>query len=153
MVLTKKCSAIIQNNLPRKMPDLGSFQIPCTIGSTTFEKALFDMGASINLMPLSVMKKLQIQEVQPTKIALQMADKSMKPAYGLVENILVKVGKFFLPADFVILDTGEDENASIILGRPFLAIGRAVIDVEEDELVLRVHNEQLVFHVFQDRRI
>ncbi|KAL4275584.1 hypothetical protein AHAS_Ahas20G0121800 [Arachis hypogaea] len=101
-------------------------------------------------MPLSVMKKLQIQEVQPTKIALQMADKSMKPAYGLVENILVKVGKFFLPADFVILDTGEDENASIILGRLFLATGRALIDVEVGELVLRVHNEQLVFHVFKD---
>ena len=105
MVLTKECSAIIQNNLPRKMPDPGSFQIPCTIGSTTFEKALCDLGASINLMPLSVMKKLQIQEAQPTRIALQMADKSMKRAYGLVENILVKVGKFFLPADFVILDT------------------------------------------------
>ncbi|KAL4356210.1 hypothetical protein AHAS_Ahas09G0063900 [Arachis hypogaea] len=133
VVLTKECSAVIQNNLPRKIPDPGCFQIPCTIGSTTFEKALCDMGASINLMPLSVMKKLQIQEVQPTKIALQMADKSMKPAYGLVENILVKVGKFFLPADFVILDTGEDENASIILGRPFLATGRALIDVEVGE--------------------
>ncbi|KAL4356578.1 hypothetical protein AHAS_Ahas09G0100700 [Arachis hypogaea] len=101
-------------------------------------------------MPLSVMKKLQIQEAQLTRIALQMTDKSIKPAYGLVENILVKVGKFFLPVDFVILDTGEDENASIILGRPFLATGRALIDVEEGELVLRVHNEQLVFHVFKD---
>ncbi|KAL4314471.1 hypothetical protein AHAS_Ahas15G0088400 [Arachis hypogaea] len=101
-------------------------------------------------MPLSVMKKLQIQEAQPTKISLQMGDKSMKPAYGLVDNILVKVGKFFLPTDFVILDTGEDENASIILGRPFLATGRALIDVEVGELVLRVHNEQLVFHVFKD---
>ncbi|XP_072075050.1 uncharacterized protein [Arachis hypogaea] len=150
VVLTKECSAVIQNNLPRKMPDPGSFQIPCTIGSTTFEKALCDLGASIILMPLSVMKKLQIQEAQLTKIALQMADKSMKPAYGLVENILVKVGKFFLPADFVILDTGEDENASIILGRPFLATERALIDVEVGELVLRVHNEQLVFHVFKD---
>ncbi|KAL4374043.1 hypothetical protein AHAS_Ahas05G0142300 [Arachis hypogaea] len=150
VVLTKECSAVIQNNLPRKMSDPGSFQIPCTIGSTTFEKALYDLGASINLMPLSEMKKLQIQEAQPTKIALQMADKSMKPAYRLVENILVKVGKFFLPADFVILDTGEDENACIILGRPFLASGRALIDVEVGELVLRVHDEQLVFHVFKD---
>ncbi|KAL4276473.1 hypothetical protein AHAS_Ahas20G0210700 [Arachis hypogaea] len=101
-------------------------------------------------MPLSVMKKLQIQEAQPTRIALQIADKSMKSAYGLVENILVKVGKFFFLADFVILDIGEDENASIILGRPFLATGRALIDVEVGELVLRVHNEQLVFHVFKD---
>ncbi|KAL4357601.1 hypothetical protein AHAS_Ahas09G0203000 [Arachis hypogaea] len=132
------------------MPDPGSFQISCTIGSTTFEKALCDLGASINLMPLSVMKKLQIQEAKLTKIALQMTDKSMKPAFGLVENILVKVGKFFLLANFVILDTGEDENASIILGRPFLATGRALIDVEVGELVLRVHDEQLVFYVFKD---
>ncbi|XP_057760435.1 uncharacterized protein LOC130980810 [Arachis stenosperma] len=79
-----------------------------------------------------------------------MADKSIKPTYGLVENILVKVGKFFLPADYVILDMGEDENVSIILGRPFLASGRALIDVEVGELVLRVHDEQLVFHVFED---
>ncbi|KAL4276322.1 hypothetical protein AHAS_Ahas20G0195600 [Arachis hypogaea] len=79
-----------------------------------------------------------------------MADKSLKLAYGLVENILGKVGKFFLPADFVILDTGEDENASIILGRPFLATGRALIDIEVSELVLRVYNEQLVFHIFKD---
>ncbi|KAL4288034.1 hypothetical protein AHAS_Ahas19G0245800 [Arachis hypogaea] len=145
VVVPKKCSAIIQNNLPRKKPDPWSFQIPCTIGRTTFEKALCDLGASINLMPLSVMKKLQIQEAQPTRISLQMEDKSLKPAYGLVENILVKVGKFFLPTNFVILDTREDENASIILGRPFLATGRALIDVEEGKLVLRVHNEQLVF--------
>ncbi|KAL4350580.1 hypothetical protein AHAS_Ahas10G0156200 [Arachis hypogaea] len=142
VVLTKECSAVIQNNLPRKMSDPGSFQIPYTIGSTTFEKALCDLGESINLMPLSVMNKLQIQEAQPTKIALQMADKSM--------NILVKVGKFFLPADFMILDMGEDENASIILGRPFLATGRVLINVEVGELVLRVYDEQLVFHVFKD---
>ncbi|KAL4356934.1 hypothetical protein AHAS_Ahas09G0136300 [Arachis hypogaea] len=101
-------------------------------------------------MPLSVMKKLQIQEAQHTNIALQMVDKSMKLAYRLVENILVKVGKFFLPADFVILEIGEDENASIILGRPFIATGRALIDVEVGELVLRVHDEKLVFHVFKD---
>ncbi|XP_057755983.1 uncharacterized protein LOC130975174 [Arachis stenosperma] len=141
VVLTKECSAIIQNSLPRKMPDLRSFQIPCTIGSNTIEKALGDLGASINLIPLSVMKKLQIQEVQPTRITLQMADKSIKPTYGLLENILVKVGKFFLPIDFVTLDTGEDENASIILERPFLATGRALIDVEVGELVLRVYDE------------
>ncbi|KAL4287888.1 hypothetical protein AHAS_Ahas19G0231200 [Arachis hypogaea] len=70
VVLTKEYSAIIQSNLPRKMPDPGSFQISCTIGSTTFEKVLCNLGASINLMPLSVMKKLQIKKEQPTRIAL-----------------------------------------------------------------------------------
>ncbi|XP_057760378.1 uncharacterized protein LOC130980745 [Arachis stenosperma] len=76
-----------------------------------------------------------------------MADKSLKHAHGIVEKNLVKVGKFFFPADFVILDIGEDENAFIILGRPFLATGRALIDVEVGELVLRVHDEQMVFHM------
>ncbi|XP_057755624.1 uncharacterized protein LOC130974789 [Arachis stenosperma] len=131
------------------MPDPWSFQIPYTIGSTTFEKALCDQGASISLMSLSMMKKLEIKEKKPTRIALIMADKSLKHAHGIVENILVKVGKFFLPVDFVILDMGEDENTSIILGRPFLVTERALIDVEEGELVLRVHNEQLAFHVFK----
>ncbi|XP_016177935.1 uncharacterized protein LOC107620259 [Arachis ipaensis] len=148
VVLTKKCNAIIQSKLPKKMPDPRSFQIPCTIGSTIFDKALCDLGASINLMLLSVMKKLQIQEVQPTRIALQMADKSLKHAHGMVENVLVKVGEFFFPVDFVILEMGEDENVSIILGRPFLATGRALIDVEKGEFVLRVHEELLIFKVF-----
>ncbi|XP_016195620.1 uncharacterized protein LOC107636637 [Arachis ipaensis] len=136
MVMTKECSAVIQRDFPRKMKDPASFQIPCTIGSTTFEKALCDLGESINLMPLSVMKKLQIKEVKLTDIALQMVDRSLKYAHGVVENILVKVKNFFLPSDFVILDMEEDENAFIILGRPFLVTGRALIDVEKGELML-----------------
>ncbi|KAL4357058.1 hypothetical protein AHAS_Ahas09G0148700 [Arachis hypogaea] len=82
-----------------------------------------------------------------------MANKYIKHAYRLVENILVNVGKFFLPADFVILDTGEDENAFIILERSFLATRRALIEEEVGELVLRVHNEQLVFHVLKDMHL
>ncbi|XP_015963062.1 uncharacterized protein LOC107486989 [Arachis duranensis] len=91
------------------------------------KESLCDLSSSINLMPLFVMKKLQIQEAQPTRIALQMAGKSLR---RLVENVLVKVGELFLPADFVILDMEEDANDSIILGRPFLTTRRALIDVE-----------------------
>ncbi|XP_016168968.1 uncharacterized protein LOC107611570 [Arachis ipaensis] len=123
VVLTKECSAIIQRNLPSKMPDPESFQIPCTIGNNTFERALCDLGASINLMLLFVIKKLQIQEVKLTRIALQLADKFVRLVYGVGENVLVKVEKFFFPIDFVILDMEEDENFSIILGRLFLATG------------------------------
>ncbi|XP_016199452.1 uncharacterized protein LOC107640443 [Arachis ipaensis] len=149
VVLTKECSVIIQRNMPSKKSDPGSFQIPCTIRNTTFTGALCDLGASINLMPLSVMTKLQIQEVHPTRIALQLADKSIRQAHGVVENVLVKVEKFFLPTDFVILDMEKDENFSIILGRSFLATGRSLIDLEKGELILRVHDEHLVFHVFK----
>ncbi|XP_072088095.1 uncharacterized protein [Arachis hypogaea] len=114
------------------------------------ERAFCDFSASINLMPLSLMRKLQIHELKPTKIALQMADKSIQQALGVVENVLVKVDKFFLPVDFVILDIEEDVNTPIILGRPFLATARALIDVEKGELMLRVHEEHIVFHVFKN---
>ena len=147
--MTKECSAILQRELPEKKDDPGSFYIPCTIGNITIEKSFCDLGASINLMPLSLMRKLKISELKSTQIVLQMADKSTKQALGVVENVLVKVGKFFLPADFVISDIEEDPNTPIILGRPFLATGRALIDVEKGELLLRVHDEHLAFHVFK----
>ncbi|XP_016192757.1 uncharacterized protein LOC107633665 [Arachis ipaensis] len=100
--------------------------------------ALCDLGSSINLMPLSVMKKLGIQKAQPAKISLEMADKSLKRAYGMVENVLVKVESLYLPEDFVILDTGEDRDDSIILGRTFLATVKALIDVEKGDFILRL---------------
>ncbi|XP_057741362.1 uncharacterized protein LOC130960017 [Arachis stenosperma] len=147
--MTKECSAILQRELPEKKDDPGSFYIPCTIGDITIEKSFCDLGASINLMPLSLMRKLRICELKSTRILLQMADKSIQQAVEVVENALVKVGKFLLPADFVILDMEEDPNTPIILGRPFFATGRALIDVEKGELLLRVHDEHLAFHVFK----
>ncbi|XP_057758229.1 uncharacterized protein LOC130978330 [Arachis stenosperma] len=135
-VLTKELNALVQKKPPQKLPDPGRFLIPCTIGTITFEKALCDLGSSINLMPLSVMERLGIFEVQATKISLEMADKSLKKAYGLVKDVLVKVENFYIPADFIILDTGEDEDESIILGRPFLATANAIIDVAKGKLVL-----------------
>lgn len=92
-------------------------------------KALCDLGASINLMPLSVYKRLQLGEAKHTTVTLQLADRSLAHPLGIVEDVLVKVGKFILPADFIILDMEEDERIAIILGRPFLATGRALIDV------------------------
>ncbi|XP_016192630.1 uncharacterized protein LOC107633529 [Arachis ipaensis] len=138
VVLTKECSTLVQKKLPQKLPDPGSFLIPCTIRTITFEKTLCDLGSCINLMPLSVMRKLGIQEVQPTKISLEMEDKSLKRAYGMVKNVLIKVEDLYLPANFVILDTGMDRDDSIILGRPFLATAKALIDVDKGELILRL---------------
>ncbi|XP_016178384.1 uncharacterized protein LOC107620772 [Arachis ipaensis] len=128
VVLTKECIAIIQKNFPKNLKDPGSFFIPCTIGEVTIERALCDLVTNINLMPLSLMRKLQIDEVEPTKISLQLADRSIKFPLGVVENLLLKVGTFIFPANFVILDMEEDINASIILGRPFLATRSALID-------------------------
>ncbi|XP_015948984.1 uncharacterized protein LOC107473906 [Arachis duranensis] len=115
----------------------------------TLEKALCDLGASINLIPLSMMKKLAIEEIKPTRMSLVMADRSIKIPNGVMENLLVKVGEFIFPADFVISDTEEEGNNSIILGRPFLATTRAIIDVEKGEKFFRVHNEQMIINVFK----
>ncbi|KAL0341409.1 UNVERIFIED_CONTAM: hypothetical protein Sradi_4657700 [Sesamum radiatum] len=119
--LNEECSAILQNKLPPKLKDPGSFSIPCTIGDMNFEKALCDLGASINLMPYSIFAKLGMHELTPTIVTLQLADRSIKYPRGIIEDVLVKVGKFVIPVDFVVLDMEEDANTPLILGRPFLA--------------------------------
>ncbi|XP_057719796.1 uncharacterized protein LOC130934223 [Arachis stenosperma] len=149
IVLTEECNAIIQKKLPQKMKDLGSFQIPCIIGDIHIEKALCDLGASINLMSLTMMRRIKIEIAKPTRMALQLADRTFKFPHGVVEDLLVKVGKFIFPVDFVVLDMEEEANTSIILGRPFLATAGAIIDVQKGELVLRLHEEEMVFNVFK----
>ncbi|XP_015947126.1 uncharacterized protein LOC107472070, partial [Arachis duranensis] len=110
------------------------------------EKALCDLGASINLMSLTMMRRMKIEEAKPTRMALQLADRTFKFPHGILEDLLVKVGDFIFPADFVVLDMEEEAKASIILGRPFLATAGAIIDVQKGELTLRLHDEKLVFN-------
>ena len=147
--LTEECSAILQRKLPQKLKDPGSFTIPCTIGNAIFERALCDLGASINLMPLSIFKRLGLGEARPTTVTLQLADRSLKHPRGIIEDVLVKVDKFIFPAYFIVLDMEEDKEIPIILGRPFLATGRAMIDVQRGELKLRVQEEEVKFNVFE----
>ncbi|KAL5555033.1 hypothetical protein UlMin_037269 [Ulmus minor] len=137
VMLNEECSAVLQRKLPQKLKDPGSFTIPCTIGSCNFDKVLCDLGASINLMPLSVFRKLGLGEVKPTSISLQLADRSVKYPRGVIEDVLIKVDKFIFPADFVVLDMEEDREIPLILGRPFLATGRTLIDVQQGKLILR----------------
>ncbi|XP_057719974.1 uncharacterized protein LOC130934411 [Arachis stenosperma] len=131
------------------MKDRGSFQIPCLIGNINIEKALCNLGVSINLMSLVMMKKMRIEEAKPTRIALELAERTFKFPHGVVEDLLVKVGELIFPADFVVLDMEEEPNTSIILGRPFLATARVIIDVQKGELVLILHEEKMVFNVFK----
>ncbi|XP_073061965.1 uncharacterized protein [Primulina eburnea] len=147
--ISEECSAILQNKLPPKLKDPGSFSIPCTIGTSNFNKVLCDLGASINLMPYSCFEKLEIGEVKPTTSSLQLADRSIKYPRGVVEDVLVKVDKFIFPVDFVVLDMEEDREIPLILGRPFLATGKALIDVQKGELILRFNEESVIFNVFQ----
>ncbi|KAL0400141.1 UNVERIFIED_CONTAM: hypothetical protein Sradi_2357400 [Sesamum radiatum] len=114
-----------------------------------FEKALCDLGASINLMPYSIFAKLGMHELTPTIVTLQLADRSIKYPRGIIEDVLVKVGKFVIPVDFVVLDMEEDANTPLILGRPFLATGKALIDVQKGQLTLRINDEEVIFNVFK----
>ena len=134
------------------MKDSSSFTIPCKIGNSIFERALCDLGASINLMPLSIFKQLGLDEARPTTVILQLVDRSLKHPQGVIENVLVKVDKFIFPGDFIVLDMEKDKEIPIILGKPFLATGRAMIDVQKGELKLRVQDDKFIFSVFNAMR-
>ena len=141
------CSAVIQNSIPEKMQDPGSFTIPYEIGHVDVVKTLCDSGASINLMPLSVTKRLSLGELTPTAMTLQMADKTLAHPEGILEDVLIKVVKFIFPVDFVVIDIKEDKQAPLLLGRPFLATGATLIDVKKGELTLRVGDEAVHFNL------
>ncbi|XP_022635778.1 uncharacterized protein LOC111241500 [Vigna radiata var. radiata] len=131
-------SAIIQKLLPPKLKDPESFIIPCTIGNISVGKALIDLGASINLMSLSIFKKIEGLELKPTRMTLQLVDRSLKYPYGVAEDVLMKVDKFLFPVDFVIMEMEEDVNVPLIFGRPFMKTARVLIDMENDNLKVRV---------------
>ena len=149
ITLSKECSAILQNKLPPKHKDPGSFTIPCSIGNVVFERALCDMGASINLMSLSIFRKLGLGEARSKTMTLQLADGSFNHLRGIIEDVLIKVNKFIFLVDFIILDMKEDKEIPIILGRPYLATGRALIDVQKGELMLSMQGEGVTFNVFK----
>ena len=147
--LAATCSALMKKELPKKMKDPRSFTIPCIIEGVEIQKALCDSGASINFMPLSVAKQLSLGELIPTTITLQMADRSMVKPEGVLEDVLVTVGKFVFPVDFIILDMEEDSQVPLLLGRPFLATGAALIDMQKGVLTLRVGDEAAAFNLIK----
>ncbi|XP_021728310.1 uncharacterized protein LOC110695381 [Chenopodium quinoa] len=141
--MPENCSAIIQNKFPTKLEYPGSFSIPCVIGEMVIDCALCDLGACISLMPLSLCKRLSLGELKPTYISLQLADRSVKMPLGKLEDVPHRVGKLYIPVDFIVLDMDEDLNVPIILGRPFLATAGAIIDVKHEKLSLFVGKEKV----------
>ncbi|XP_049360748.1 uncharacterized protein LOC125825452 [Solanum verrucosum] len=128
------CSAISTRSLVQKKEDSRTFTIPCTIGILHFAKALCDLGARINFMPLSIYKKLGLGAPKPTAIYLLMTDRIVKRPIGVLQDVLVKVESFIFLVDFVILDCEVDFEVSIILGRPFLATGRALVNMDRGQM-------------------
>ena len=150
--LTEHVSAIIQSKYPVKYKDPGSPTIPVNIGGNCIDKSLLDLRASVNLMPYSVYLQLGLGELKPTTITLSLADRSVKIPKGIVEDVLVKIDKFYYPVDFVVLDTepssNEPNHVSIILGRPFLATANAIINCRNGIMQLIFGNMTLELNIF-----
>ncbi|GKB06297.1 reverse transcriptase domain-containing protein [Tanacetum coccineum] len=150
--VNEKCSAVILKKLPEKLGDPGKFLIPGDFSELVKCLALADLGASINLMPLSIWKKLSLPELTPTQMILKLADRSTTSPSDIAEDVFVKVGKFHFLANFVVVDYVVDPWVPLILGRPFLRTARALIDVYSEELTLRVDDEAITFRVGQTSR-
>nr|GEY65634.1 reverse transcriptase domain-containing protein [Tanacetum cinerariifolium] len=144
MPLNENCSAVVLKKLPEKLGDPGRFLIPCDFLEFDNYLALADLGASINLMMLSIWKKLRLPTLNDTKMVLELADRTISKPTGVAENVFVKVGKFYFPADFVVLDFAVDPRVPLILGRPFLSTAHALIDVYEGEITLRHDDQSLI---------
>ena len=150
--LTEQVSAIIQSKNPVKYKDPGSPTISVNIGGTCIDKSLLDLGASVNLLPNSVYKQLGLGELKPTNITLSLADRLVKIPKWIVEDVLVKIDKFYYPVDFVVLDTepiaSEPNHVPIILGRPFLATANAIINCRNGVMQLTFGNMTLELNIF-----
>ena len=150
--LTEQISAIIQSKNPVKYKDPGSPTISVNIGGTCIDKSLLDLGASVKLLPYSVYKPLGLGELKPTNITLSLADRSVKIPKGIVEDVLVKIDKFYYPVDFVVLNTepiaNEPNHVPIILGRRFLATANAIINCRNGVMQLRFGNMTLELNIF-----
>ncbi|GKA91437.1 reverse transcriptase domain-containing protein [Tanacetum coccineum] len=150
--LNENCSAMLLKKLLEKLGDPDKFLIPCNFPGMDICHALADLGASINLMPLSIWKKLSLPDLTPTRMTLELADRSITYPKGLAEDVFVKVGKFHFPTDFVVVDFEADPRVPLILGRSFLRTGRALIDVYGEEITLRVDNKAVTFNLDQTTR-
>ncbi|XP_010430931.1 PREDICTED: uncharacterized protein LOC104715197 [Camelina sativa] len=139
VILNHECSAIIQRTAaPKKLSDPGSFTLPCSIGPLTFGRCLCDLGASVSLMPLTVAKRLGFEKFKPTNIQLVLADRTTRLPSGVLEDLRVKVGSVDVPTDFVVLEMDVEPRDPLILGRPFLAIAGAMIDVRNWKIDLKL---------------
>nr|GEY13969.1 reverse transcriptase domain-containing protein [Tanacetum cinerariifolium] len=147
--MNEHCSAVILNKLPRKLGDPGKFIIPCEFLGMDECLALADLGASINLMLLSMWEGLSLPELTLTCMTLQLTDRSVSKPIGIAKDVLVKVGVFHFPADFVVVDFEPDPRVPLILERCFLKTGRALIDMHKGELTLRIGNEAITYNLDQ----
>ncbi|GJU31657.1 DNA-directed DNA polymerase [Tanacetum coccineum] len=149
IIINERCSAVLLNKLPSKEKDPVSFTIPYDIGQLHIDNAFADLGASIGLMPYKMYEKLGLGEPKATRMSLELADILIQYQRGIIENVLIKVDKFILLIDFVILAMPEDSRVPIILRRPFLATVRAMINVFNKKITLSVGDNEVIFDIDQ----
>ncbi|GKB63350.1 hypothetical protein Tco_0919536 [Tanacetum coccineum] len=135
----------LEETLPRKEKDPGSFTLPCYINNICFEKSLADLGASVSVMPYSTFSNLGLGNLVPTKLIVELADRTIKHPKGVAENVLVGIDKSVFLVDFVVLDMPEDIKVPLILGRPFLSTAHAKIDVFKRKIALKIGNDKIMF--------
>lgn len=150
--MNENFSVVILKKLPKKLEDPGRFLIPCNFPATVQCIALADLGASINLMSLSIWKKFSLPDLTPTCMTIELAVRTTSRPMGIAEDVFVNVGKFHFPADFVIVDFDADPRVPLILGRGFLRTGHALIDVFDEEITLRIGTEAVTFNLDQTTR-
>jgi len=134
--LTEECSAAIQNKFLAKLKHPDSFSIPYLTGNVSISRALCDLGSSVSLTLVSMCEKLELGEMRPTTISLQLTDYSVKYRVGILKDVPIKVGDLYMPVDFMILEMEEDTRTPIILGGPFLATAGCRIDLKNNKLLL-----------------
>jgi hypothetical protein len=152
VLLTEHVSSLIQYNTPPKFKDPGAPTISCIIGQKEIDKALLDLGAGVNLLPYLVYQQLGLGELKPTTVILQLADRSIKKPRGIIEDVIIKVDKFFFPVDFIVLDTEPvphpEKLILVILGRPFLATTNACINCWTGVMEISFGNMKVRLNIF-----
>ncbi|GKF40016.1 reverse transcriptase domain-containing protein [Tanacetum coccineum] len=141
-----ECSAIILNKVPEKLEDPGKFLTPCALQELDRTSALANSGASINLLPYSIYKQIGLGALTPTRMTLELANRSITHPMGIAEDVVVRVDGFTFLADFVVVNFEPDLRVPIILGRPFLRPAKSLIDLYEEKLTLRVGSDELAFY-------
>ncbi|XP_050885434.1 uncharacterized protein LOC127090986 [Lathyrus oleraceus] len=142
------CSAIIQRTLPQKEKDPGRVTLHVTIGNVNVGKALIDLNSSINLIPLSLIRRIGDLDMKNTRMTLHIADKSITKPSDIAEDMLVKVDKFLFPINFVVMNIEEDDDVPLILARPFMKTARMMIDIDDGLMKVRVQDKEVTFNLF-----
>ncbi|CAM8968983.1 unnamed protein product [Rhodiola kirilowii] len=141
--LNHECSALFSTQVSQKAKDPRKFTIPYSIGAMNFRSPLANLGASVSVMPLDTYEKLGLKGIKSTKMTLQLADGTTRHPLGIVENVPIKVDKFYIPCDFVVINMGDNCTSSLILGRSFLATAGFKIEMGNGKLTLKIGGEKV----------